>query len=389
MATSLAGSGFDHSARSFLELVREAMRAEAAALLVRDAKTQETLIQCAAGSAELAAVVSLAAAGGAEAAGSEPAPRDLAPGDAGFVVGVRLPQGRLLSGVLSLGLTAERRFTGQEMGCLHTLAERLVFHLEHARRIADLEAEVMGLRSERELRERYVSSVAHDLRGPLAAAKMCAQALASRPERLDERRDLASKIDHNIDRTDRMIRDFLDASRIRAGERLSVTFADCEITAIARELVEELTAMHGERFVLEAPECLPGHLSAHELRRALWNLATNAVKYGAPDHPITITIGRRAREVLVSVHNRGAPIPPAEQARLFRPFSRLSATNGTRGGWGLGLTLVLGCAAAHGGSVRVQSDAESGTTFTLELPLDLRRYDARRDEPPLSQLGMH
>jgi signal transduction histidine kinase len=80
------------------------------------------------------------------------------------------------------------------------------------------------------------------------------------------------------------------------------------------------------------------------------------------------------------VHNWGNPISAEDQKRLFRPFSR---TQGARAsgqkGWGLGLTLVQGCAVAHGGRVDVQSTPEGGTTFTLDLPLDARPFQPRLD----------
>lgn len=384
LETSISGSGFDSAARSFLEAVRQAMGADSAALVVRDSKSQAILIQCAAGNPDLAADVALSGAG--EAAALLGTRTD---GACGSVLGMRLPIVRTLSGAVCVGMREERRFTSIELRILEDLSGRLMFQLETARRIADLEEQVNQLQSEREFRERYVSSVAHDLRGPLATAKMSAQALIGHPERLDERRELAVKIDRNIDRTDRMIRDFLDASRIRAGERLSVALVECDVTTIASELVEELVAVHGDRFVIEANERVRGHLSAEELRRAIWNLATNAVKYGAQDRPITITVRRDGTEVLVSVHNHGTPIPPEEQAKLFQPFARLRTATSGRGGWGLGLTLVLGGTAAQGGRVSVRSDAESGTTFTLELPIDARRFDSRRDEARRAHLRMH
>lgn len=386
LRTSIAGSGFDKAAQAFLETIRVVMGADSAALTVRNSNTHEVVIQCAAGASNLAAEVALSGAG--EAAASLDKRTDGS--SCRSVLGIRLPVLHTLSGALCVGVAEERRFTTIELRTLEELSARLMFHLETAKRVADLEEEVTSLRSEREFRERTVSSVAHDLRGPLATAKMSAQALIGHPERLDERRELAVKIDRNIDRTDRMIRDFLDASRIRAGQRLSVVLAECDVTAIARDLVEELGTLHGDRFVIEARERVRAYLSADELRRAIWNLATNAVKYGAQDRPITISIGLQGSEVLVAVHNHGSPIPPEEQAKLFQPFARLrSATAGGRGGWGLGLTLVLGGTAAQGGRVSVHSDAESGTTFTLELPIDARRSDPRRDEPRRSHVGMH
>ena len=150
---------------------------------------------------------------------------------------------------------------------------------------------------------------------------------------------------------------------------LPVALADCDLVAIARQVVEELSAVHGPRFVLAGDREVHGTWAADELLRSLWNLGVNAVKYGAPNAPITISVIAGKDHATASVHNAGTPIPPDELEGLFRPFVRSTSARRSRAkGWGLGLTLVRGAAEAHGGSVRVESDAESGTTFTLEIP---------------------
>ncbi len=309
------------------------------------------------------------------------------------LLGVRLPNQRRLVGVLYVGVAEARPFTARESRRLEALGEQLTLQLDNAALFAELgeavgslRSEQEALRAERELRERFVSILAHDLRGPLSAAKVAAQLLIARSERVDDGGvRLATKIVRNIDRTDRMVRDLLDANRLQAGERLPLNLAECDLGAIARDVAEELSALHGRRFVLETEEAVQGVWSTDELKRAVWNLATNAVKYGAPDSPITIRVGRTADGAQLAVHNEGAPIPAEEQRDLFRPFSRSRAAKaGRTTGWGLGLTLVQGSVEAHGGSVAVQSRAGAGTTFTIELPPDARPFQAQQ---PSSQRG--
>jgi len=299
------------------------------------------------------------------------------------LLGVRLAPRHRLIGVLYIGLSETRAFSARERRRIEALGERLTLHLDNAMLHAEATEKIEALGIEKDLRERFVSLLAHDLRGPLSAAKMNAYLLIRHPERLDERRDLAVKLRANIDRTDRMISDLLDTNRIRGGERLSLRLDQCDLAVVAREVVEELASMHGERFVLTTEDGVHGIWSGEELRRALWNLATNAIKYGAPDKPVTITIKRTDAGAQASVHNDGCVLSREDQARLFEPFARTrSAQAGGLRGWGLGLTLVHGCAEAHGGRVKVNSDAATGTTFTLELPLDARPYQPRSDEQP-------
>jgi signal transduction histidine kinase len=65
---------------------------------------------------------------------------------------------------------------------------------------------------------------------------MSSKVLTQHPERLDERRELAVRIERNIDRTDRMIRDLLDANRIRAGEKLPLRIDECDLAVVAQEV---------------------------------------------------------------------------------------------------------------------------------------------------------
>jgi len=295
------------------------------------------------------------------------------------LLGIRIAPHNKLKGVLYVGLATSRPFSPRELRRIETLAERFALHLDNAGLYADLEEKsrslqekVEALTTERALRERFMSILAHDLRGPLNVAKMGSLILTRHPEKLDERRELAIKIDANIDRADRMIRDLLDANRLRANERLPLRLGSCDLGDLARVLVEELSTIYGERFILELEEGVRGIWDAEELRRALWNLAINAVKYGEAGKPVTISVKRIGREAQLSVHNYGV-IAAEDQARLFDPFTRTRlAETGGQTGWGLGLTLVRGCAEAHGGKVTVHSSAASGTTFTLHLPPDSR-----------------
>lgn len=228
----------------------------------------------------------------------------------------------------------------------------------------------------RDVHESFVMLLAHDLRGPLAAARVASQVLIRGGLSDDVRSDLARRIERHLDRIDRMIADLLDAGRLRAGERLTLHLEACDLGFLALEVADELLPLHGERFIVRAQEGVRGVWSREMLRRALWNLAVNAVKYGAPDGPVTIRVQQIGRTARVSVHNEGTPIPRDEQRQLFAPFARAGSARVSANGWGLGLALVTGCATAHGGRTTVASADGIGTTFTIDLPLDARPFQA-------------
>jgi signal transduction histidine kinase len=230
------------------------------------------------------------------------------------------------------------------------------------------------LEMERNLREKFISMLSHDLRNPLTAIRASAQVILRRAHQPDAIETMATRIITAVDRSDRMIQDLLDSNLIRAGETLPVQFAPTRIDQIIRDAVTELTTIHGARFNLELPENVSGIWSAGELRRAIENLLNNAIKYGTSDRPVSVLLEEDSGIVRVRVHNWGNPISAEDQNRLFQQYTRLStAESGGKKGWGLGLTLVRGVAEAHRGRVWLESSPENGTTFILEIPKDSRK----------------
>lgn len=389
-----------------VSLIMEATDAHSASLILYEADSEKLMIAVSAGEAEaeleqFASGLSLSQLPGKIASRAEPTEltdvptSELTVGSSlrksgiQSLLGIRLPPQRRLLGILYVGLREERSFTPSEARRLEAMGERLTLHLDNARLFAELRTQIQELTAERALRERFVSILTHDLRGPLSTARLGSQILLDAPESLDQRRDIASRIASSLDRMDRMIRDLLDVSRVRAGEPLPLKLAECELNELAADVIDELASRYGARLELFAPERVRGFWSAEELRRALWNLVENALKYGAKDEPVTVVVERDSDWARVEVHNSGEPIPENEQEHLFDTFVRSKNVN-PRAGWGLGLTLVRATAEAHGGTVHVRSDEAHGTTFSLELPLDSRERHSRhrpREGAPIPKSG--
>jgi signal transduction histidine kinase len=228
-------------------------------------------------------------------------------------------------------------------------------------------------------REQFAAVLAHDLRGPLSAAKASASLILRKPSAEDVPR-WSARIVESIDRADRMVQDLLDAMRAQAGGKLELHFTECDLVDIAHEAVDHLRTVYGDRFVVVAPAPVRGHFGIDPMRRAIENLAINAVKYGAAGRPITITVRGLHDRVFILVHNEGRHIPPEQQETLFRAFQRLSGEAGAQRGWGLGLAQVRAAAEAHGGSIAVDSLPETGTTFTIDVPVD-GRLSAKSRKP--------
>jgi signal transduction histidine kinase len=240
--------------------------------------------------------------------------------------------------------------------------------------LEELRTSVDRLDAERVVRERFVALLAHDLRGPLSVVSTTAQLMAARPESVHERPDLAARVGRAARRMERMIRDLLDANAVRAGERLAIAPVPCDLVEIVNEALADVDEASRGRVRAALPERLEGVWAPEELRRAVWNLVTNALKYAPPGTPVAVEAGPAEDGVRVAVHNEGPAIPPEEQARIFEPFGRGRGAAAVASGWGLGLTLVRGCAEAHGGELALASGPQRGTTFTLRLPRDARPH---------------
>lgn len=271
--------------------------------------------------------------------------------------------------------------------CRLSRSEYALIHHEVDRAVAEAGAEfsriqsinlqkyVENLEMQRELRENFVSTMTHDLRNPLSAAQTAAQLILRHPDQVTTVQTFAARIVDTVKRADLMIRDLLDANRIQAGQHLPLKVEEVDLRQLTQKTLDELSTIHGSRFLLEASAPILGFWCAEGLRRSIENLASNAVKYGYPDEPISVSLQQGPETTLIRVHNYGQTLSHEDRALLFKKFGRTQAaqTSGKRG-WGLGLTIVKGVAETHHGSVWVDSDIKAGTTFTIELPNDARPY---------------
>jgi signal transduction histidine kinase len=222
-------------------------------------------------------------------------------------------------------------------------------------------------------REQFVATLAHDLRSPLAAATVAAQLIPHLRD-FDKLAEVADKLSRNLQRVDRMIQDLLDTAMFQQGQRLSLHPSNFDIAELVREVCEQAVSVFGPRFDIVG-DPIKGWWGRDAIKRALENLISNAVKYGAPDTPIRISFQEYHQRILLSVHNQGEPIPPDQLELVFQVFRRAKAAkDGDKQGWGIGLPYVRSVAESHGGSIDLDSAQERGTTFSLDLPVDSRPF---------------
>ncbi|WP_164012235.1 PAS domain-containing sensor histidine kinase [Pyxidicoccus trucidator] len=220
-------------------------------------------------------------------------------------------------------------------------------------------------------REHFLGVVSHDLRNPLSAILLGANALLHAGT-LDERQGrVVARIARSAAGMERMIADLLDFTRVRLGGGFPLEPVPTHLDALCLEVLEELEVAWPARELrgLLAP-MPPGRWDRNRLTQVVSNLVGNALQHSPEGTPVTVTTRAEGSLAVLEVHNEGAAIPPELRAHLFEPFRRGEHTPGRRG-LGLGLYIAHEIVRAHGGGLAVRSAGEEGTTFTVRLPLHL------------------
>ena len=222
-------------------------------------------------------------------------------------------------------------------------------------------------------RQMFLAILGHDLRNPLNAMMMSAEAL-SRTGHLDaESAELAAQIQSSAAAMARMISDLLDFTGSGLGAAMPLTPAAMDLQSLCQEVVDEMRAAYPTRTVrCEAQGELTGEWDAARLRQVVSNLLGNAVQHGAGTGPVDLALSAEGSNVRLAVRNEGVPIPPDALPTIFDPLVRGSFPELQKqrrpGSIGLGLYIAREIVVAHGGSIDVTSSAGAGTVFTIRLP---------------------
>jgi signal transduction histidine kinase len=214
--------------------------------------------------------------------------------------------------------------------------------------------------------ERHLAILSHGLTTPLNAVLSSSAFMLERGELVEPYTTLVSGIATTTRRMTRMVGDLRDFTRTRFGDSLPVVMEPTDVRLIIHAAVAETGAAHPDSIMqIETSGLLRGKCDPHRLAQALTTLLANAVQHGIPQTPIKVSGHGTRDHCVLAVHNYGPVIPPEQIATAFEPGDRVS----DRRHLDLGLYIVGKIVAAHGGTVNVQSGAESGTTVEMHLPL--------------------
>ncbi|MBI5200443.1 MAG: HAMP domain-containing histidine kinase, partial [Elusimicrobia bacterium] len=227
-----------------------------------------------------------------------------------------------------------------------------------------------------EMKKRFLESVTHDLKSPLASIDGYARVIAmglSGPV-TDKQKQQLEAMTQSSGRLARMIDDILDLSRMEAG-KMEFDFMPLDVGRVAsstRDLLSVLADKYEVQLVSEVEDGAPEvQADSDQIHRVVTNLVSNALKFTPKGGTIAIGVKKGPDGgVVVSVKDTGVGIPKDKLASMFTKFFQVEETKNEARvkGTGLGLTICRRIVEAHGGRIAVESEFRKGSTFSFNLP---------------------
>ncbi len=240
----------------------------------------------------------------------------------------------------------------------------------------ELQKKNVQLKKLNDQKNEFIGMAAHDLRNPIAVIMGYSEFILDEaegrlePAHVEFIRTILSSSEFML----KMLNDLLDIAKIESGKlNLNKTWSKPEKlinSNVSRNRV--IASKKGIKMVVEIFENLPQvYIDPDKIEQVLNNLISNAIKFSNSGTTITISAFNSKHEITVAVKDQGQGIPKEDQAKLFKPFSRLSVkpTDGEHS-TGLGLTITKKIILGHGGKIWVESLENAGTTFYFTLPLN-------------------
>jgi two-component system, OmpR family, sensor histidine kinase SenX3 len=221
------------------------------------------------------------------------------------------------------------------------------------------------------VRRDFVANVSHELKTPIGAIRLLAEAVQDGADDPEAVQRFASRMLTESDRLSRLIHQVIELSRLQGDEPLEspVLVSIDDVVAAAVDGNQTNASAKDIAIIPEGEEGLKVMGSEKQVAAAVANLVANAVAYSEPGSRVVVTRKRVDTAVEISVTDQGIGIPQQEIDRIFERFYRVDpARHRSTGGTGLGLSIVKHVAATHGGDVRVWSVEGQGSTFTISLP---------------------
>jgi signal transduction histidine kinase len=297
---------------------------------------------------------------------------------AGYLLSQTLPVKHDCSGLILLGQKeSERRYVEEDIGFISSAAAEASHSLERLCLVQEVAEEAMERRRLDEvdqLKNDFLSRVAHDLRTPLTSirwsSKNLLDGLAGEPTQ--EQRDYLLSIDASTSQLSRLVNNLLEISRLEAG-RTQFEFEPVSAEAVIRSSAQGLQPIARSKkldFRIHAqPELESVRANEEKLLEIINNMLENAIKFGPEQSAVEITLEPDGAGQRITIRDQGPGIPEDEREAIFERFKQgaISSTF-TQEGFGLGLYVVKSFIELMNGEVRAENHPEGGAQFICWLP---------------------
>ncbi|MDQ1597950.1 MAG: two-component system, OmpR family, sensor histidine kinase SenX3 [Microbacteriaceae bacterium] len=222
-----------------------------------------------------------------------------------------------------------------------------------------------------EVRRDFVANISHELKTPIGAVGLLAEALQAASDEPDQVRRFAKRLTKEAERLARITQEIIELSRLQAADALTRPEVVQIDHVIALAIDQNRVAADSSRVTIVSGGDAGAEVYGDEplLAVALHNLIANAIQYSPKGSRVGVGVSNSDGIVEIAVTDQGIGIPDEELDRVFERFFRIDpARSRHTGGTGLGLSIVKHVVQNHGGDVRVWSQPGNGSTFTIRLP---------------------
>ena len=222
-----------------------------------------------------------------------------------------------------------------------------------------------------EVRRDFIANISHELKTPIGAVGLLAEALVEASKDADQVKRFAKRLTKESERLARITQEIIELSRLQAEDALTKPdLVDIdEVVAAAIDQNRVAADRNDIRLISGGDAGTEVYGDEALLQVALHNLIANAIQYSPSGSRVGIGVTSSDGVVEIAVTDQGVGIAEADRERVFERFFRADSSRSRHtGGSGLGLSIVKHVAQNHGGDVRVWSQAGNGSTFTIRLP---------------------
>ncbi|MFD0199361.1 MULTISPECIES: sensor histidine kinase [Saccharothrix] len=282
-------------------------------------------------------------------------------------------------GVVAVDLSSLEVIKGRQPQAVHATVKVLTEGFV----VVDASDESESVRLEATRRD-FVANVSHELKTPVGALALLAEAVLDAADDQEEVRRFSAKIMQEATRLGTLVTELIALSRLQGAEKLP-ELSRVEVDVVVDEAMSR-SKLAAESANIEITTDEPSGLEVEGDRTllvtALSNLLDNAVAYSPPGSPVSVSRKLVDGFVEIAVTDRGIGIAEDQQTRVFERFYRVDkARSRATGGTGLGLAIVKHVANNHGGEVKLWSLPGTGSTFTLRIPAHPDQDEPTQDLP--------